>query len=233
LTLLSIARRLQEPAASLRLRRSSAIRTIPPSYCWRLLNKGGKKLAWKPWEILQKEYTFATVAATATIRLSQRPEIFPRLHRVGSQSILGATSSLSPSEWQRYKSGTQTTTPRTRFRIKGGLIYLDPTPGGVDNLVIEYISRNWVTDVGGCQSGQFIYADAQVSLIDEDLLELDLTWRFLERKGLAYAKRKTNLIRSLNPPSVRDVPKIPVNAGIDYENLGRRCPPCLAQANTG
>jgi len=42
------------------------------------------------------------------------------------------------------------------LRIKGGLIYLDPTPGGVDNLVIEYISRNWVT-MSGVPIGQFIY----------------------------------------------------------------------------
>lgn len=125
--------------------------------------------------------------------------------------------SLSPSEWQRYKSGTQTTTPRTRFRIKAGSIFLDPTPGSIDNLVIEYISKNWVTDVGGGNPASSFTADAQVSVIDEDLLELDLTWRFLERKGQAYAEAKAEFDEVYESTFGRDVPKIPVNAGIDYE----------------
>lgn len=183
----------------------------------RLLNKGGKKLAWKPWEILQKEYTFATVASTASYAFPSDLKYFLDFTAWDRSQFWALRGSLSPSEWQRYKSGTQTTTPRTRFRIKGGLIFLDPTPGGVDNLVIEYISKNWVTDVGGANPASSFTADAQVSLIDEDLLELDLTWRFLERKGLAYAEAKDEFDVVYESTFGRDVPKIPVNAGIDYE----------------
>lgn len=184
---------------------------------FRLLNKAGKKLAWKPWEILQKEYTFATVAATPSYAFPSDLKYFLDFTAWDRSQFWALRGSLSPSEWQRYKSGTQTTTPRTRFRIKGGLIFLDPTPGGIDNLVIEYISKNWVTDVGGANPVSAFTADTQVSLIDEDLLELDLTWRFLERKGLAYAEAKNEFDEVFESTFGRDVPKIPVNAGIDYE----------------
>lgn len=181
----------------------------------RLINKGGKKLAWKPWEILQKEYTFATVAAQASYAFPSDLKYFLDYTAWDRSQFWALRGSLSPSEWQRYKSGTQTTTPRTRFRIKAGAIFLDPTPGGIDNLVIEYISKNWVTD------GSLFYnafsADAQTSLIDEDLLELDLTWRFLERKGLAYEEARDEFDTVFESTFGRDVPKIPVNAGIDYE----------------
>lgn len=181
----------------------------------RLLNKGGKKLAWKPWEILQKEYTFATVATQATYAFPSDLKYFLDYTAWDRSQFWALRGSLSPSEWQRYKSGTQTTTPRTRFRIKAGAIYLDPTPGGVDNLVIEYISNGWVTN--GSAFFTAFTADTQTSLIDEDLLELDLTWRFLERKGLAYAEAKNEFDVVYESTFGRDVPKIPVNAGIDYE----------------
>jgi len=62
----------------------------------RLLNKGGKKLAWKPLGDSAEGIHLRHGGGDGDIRLSQRPEIFPRLHRVGSQSILGATRLAEP-----------------------------------------------------------------------------------------------------------------------------------------
>lgn len=181
----------------------------------RLINKGGKKFAWKPWQVLQKEYTFATVAAQASYAFPSDLGYFQDYTAWDRTQFWALRGSLSPSEWQRYKSGTQTTTPRTRFRVKAGAIFLDPTPGGVGNLVIEYVSKNWVTD--GVSFFNAFSVDTQTSLINEDLLELDLTWRFLERKGLAYAEAKDECDSVYESIFGRDVPKIPVNIGIDYE----------------
>jgi hypothetical protein len=180
-----------------------------------LINKAGKKLALKPWQILQKEYTFATVAAQATYAFPSDLGYFLDYTAWDRTQFWALRGSLTPSEWQRYKSGSQTTTPRTRFRVKAGAIYLDPTPGGVDNLVIEYVSKNWVADSLNVFSA--FSADVQTSLISEDLLELELTWRFLERKGLAYAEAKNEAEEFFDSLFGRDVPKLPVNAGTDYE----------------
>lgn len=193
----------------------------------RLLNKGGKKLAWKPWSVLQKEYTFSTVAAQPSYAFPADYGYFQDYTAWDRTQFWTLRGSLDASEWQRYKSGTQTTTPRTRFRIKGGAIYLDPTPAGIDALVIEYVSANWVTD--GVTTFSAFSTDTQTSLIDEDLLELDLTWRFLERKGLAYAEAKDEFDVVYESTFGRDVPKNPINIGIDNEVW----PPLPTLPNTG
>lgn len=184
----------------------------------RLINKGGKKLAWKPWQALQKEYIFPAGVAQTSYPFPPDLGYFQDYTAWDRVQFWALRGSLSPAEWQRYKSGTQTTTPRTRFRIKAGAIYLDPMPAStaVNNFVIEYVSANWVTD--GSNFFNAFSADNQTSLIDEDLLELDLTWRFLERKGLAYAEAKNEFEEVYESTFGRDVPKIPVNIGIDYDN---------------
>jgi len=70
----------------------------------RLLNKGGKKLAWKPWEILQKEYLFATVAAQPSYAFPSDLKYFLDYTAWDRSQFWALRGSLSPSEWQRYKS---------------------------------------------------------------------------------------------------------------------------------
>lgn len=181
----------------------------------RLLNKGGKSFARKPWAALQKEYDFNLVNGTQTYAFPPDLGFFENETAWDRTQFWQMRGSLSPEAWQIYKSGITSTTPRPRFRIKGGLIYFDPTPTNTDAIVIEYISKNWVTD-----SSSFFNAfssDTQTSLIDEDLLELDLTWRFLERKGLAYAEAKDEADRRAENLIGRDVPKNSINVGASTE----------------
>jgi hypothetical protein len=181
----------------------------------RLLNKGGKNFARKPWQALQKEYTFSLVNGTASYAFPSDLGFFQNETAWDRTQFWQMRGSLSPEQWQIYKSGITSTTPRPRFRIKGGLIFFDPTPTSTDSIVIEYVSKNWVTD-GSSFFNQFS-ADTQTSLIDEDLLELDLTWRFLERKGLAYAEAKDEADRRFENLLGRDVPKNSINVGMTGE----------------
>jgi hypothetical protein len=182
----------------------------------RLLNKGGKLLAKKPWQALQKEYTFSLVSSQASYAFPSDLGYFQNGTAWDRTQFWQLRGSLSPEEWQVYKSGLQSTTPQKRFRIKSGAIYIDPTPSSTDSCVIEYVSNKWVTD--GSSFFTAFSTDAQTSLIDEDLLELDLTWRFLERKGLAYFEARDEADRMLETLMARDVPKPTINFGAPYSD---------------
>lgn len=161
----------------------------------RLINRSGKRLAKKNWTILQKENTFSTVASTASYSL---PSDYDRLldgtiwDRTAYWSLRGP---LTPRQWQVYKSGLiANTTVRSRFRIKPDArvnkFFMDPTPDAVVSMVFEYASTQWVSDSGNT-TGKAAYAvDTDVALISEELIELDVIWRILNRKGFAYGEEK-------------------------------------------
>lgn len=161
----------------------------------RLINRSGRILAKKNWTILQVEHTFSLVAATASYSL---PSDFERLlddtawDRTTYWQLRGP---LSPKEWQVKKSAlVASATLRSNFRIKADTrvnkVFIDPTPTATDSMVFEYASNAWVKDSGNT-TGKTAYAvDTDVSLISEELIELDVIWRVLARKGFAYEEEK-------------------------------------------
>lgn len=161
----------------------------------RFINRSGRLLAKKNWTILQKEHTFSQVASTAAYSL---PSDFDRLLDVTAwdrSTYWSLRGPISPAQWQVYKSGLiANTTIRSRFRIKPDTrvnkFYLDPTPSGTNSMVFEYSSNQWVKDADN-STGKTAYAlDTDISLIDEELIELDVIWRLLNRKGFAYEEEK-------------------------------------------
>lgn len=154
-----------------------------------LANKSGKNLAGYAWQALQKEYDFSTVASTATYALPSDYGFIQNDTVWDRTNLWDIRGSLSAEEWQVYKSGITSATPRSRFRIKQNLIYIDPTPSAVVAVAMEYVSNAWAWDGAATYADNFV-TDAYVPLIDDYLIELDVTWRFLERKGLAYAEAK-------------------------------------------
>lgn len=110
------------------------------------------------WPQLTKEYTFSTTNGTAAYAL---PDDFERFangtfwDRSHHWEMMGPISAI---EWQQIKSGTATSAPRRRFRIKGASdtrFYLDPTPTSTDTLVFEYISQNWILPLEWSASATF------------------------------------------------------------------------------
>jgi hypothetical protein len=176
-----------------------------------LVNKAGKQRAKYPWQALQMEYTFNLVNGTASYAFPSDLGFFENETFWDRTQYWNLRGSLSPQDWQIYKSGIQSTTPRQRFRIWKGLIYIDPTPTTTDTVVIEYVSSKWVTDGGSFFTSYT--SDTQTAVIDEDLLELDLTWRFLERKGLAYAEARDEADHFCEKLLARDTPKQTINMG--------------------
>lgn len=184
-----------------------------------LANRAGKVLARKPWQTLQKEYTFNLVAAQASYAFPSDLGYFQDYTIWDRTQFWALRGSLSAQDWQAYKSGLQSTTPRQRFRIKAGALYIDPTPSSTDSMVIEYVSKFWVAPTATPTVGTktAFTVDTDVSLIDEDTIEMETLWRFLARKGLAYAEEKDQAERYIADLFGNDAPHQPLNFGGDNE----------------
>jgi hypothetical protein len=178
-----------------------------------LINRSGKMLARKPWARLQFEYAFNLVASQASYAFPTDYANFLDFTFWDRTQYWALRGSLSPQQWQAYKSGIQSTTPRQRFRVKQGAIYIDPTPSTTDSMVIEYLSKYWVAATATPTVGSKVEftLDTDVSILDEVAIEMDTLWRFLNRKGLAYAEEKDQAQRYIDDVFANETPSMPVS----------------------
>ena len=90
----------------------------------------------------------------------------------------------SAAEWQWFKVRLVTPSELNRwFRIQGKRFYMNPTPSVSDvEISYDYFSKNWVQPTEGADKDGYT-ADTDTPLLDEELLTLDLKWRFLQAKG--------------------------------------------------
>lgn len=165
-----------------------------------LLNREGQNLAklrngWGGgWSVLEKQHSFSTVAAQDEYAL---PTDYGEMisDTVWNQDTFWEVRGpLSPQQWQTVKSGLASSPAlRFRFRIKRSatsgekVFVLDPVPTAVETVVFEYLTNRWASDTGGTTFATKFSADSDVSLLDEDLLEMGLEWRFKAAKGLGFA----------------------------------------------
>ncbi|MGI9414500.1 MAG: hypothetical protein ACR2PM_12570 [Hyphomicrobiales bacterium] len=155
-----------------------------------LANRGGKLLAQKRWSVLIKEATITTADGTASYAVESDFKAIVADTVWDRTNYWKMRGGLSPVEWQIRKSAiVATTSVRKTFRVKpdsnAKKIFIDPTPTAVETLVYEYYSNNWCQSSGG--SGQAAWAaDTDTGILDEDLLELDLLWRYRGVLGLPY-----------------------------------------------
>lgn len=155
-------------------------------------NLEGKDLALRyPWSILQKIETHSasaaedqglltTIAADISIKHIRHMTVW---NQTTDRRIYGP---LTPQEWSDLKgSGIQYTDDH--FRIYGGKLYITPAPAASDSIVFEYVSKNWCQSSGG--TGQAAWAaDTDTGILDEDLMELGVTWRWLRGEGMDYGE---------------------------------------------
>ena len=67
-------------------------------------------------------------------------------------------------------------------------IELYPVPEQAETIVFEYTTENWLREAAGSENRLAnITSDVNVLLMDDILVELDLTWRFKRNRGLDYA----------------------------------------------
>lgn len=142
------------------------------------------------WQELQKEYTFSSVVNQAGYNL---PSDFDRMidntfwNASQNWAMIGG---LTPESWRVLKNSLLTQAETVEyFRIRGNQIIIHRTPSVVENYVYEYITKNIVKSASNVAQSEFL-ADTDNTVIDEYLIRLDTTWRWLKNNGRSYAEEK-------------------------------------------
>ena len=174
------------------------------------------------WQVLQTEYTFPTVASTASYVL---PTDFDQLlkdtvfNRTRRRRMVG---DLSPEQWQETQASLVTMV-NPAFRIRGSLFYISPTPNSAETVAYEYMSKNW------CQSnaavGQSAWAaDTDTGILNEELMTLGIVWRFKSKKGLDYAEDMANYEIALAKAIFKDGARVTIDTSNSERDRVPRAP---------
>lgn len=148
------------------------------------------------WTVMQNLFQITTVADQEEYDLPADFDNFINDTAWNRDTYWRMRGPLTPQRWQEIRSGL-ILTPQIRpgWRLRKSrtaykkTCFIDPIPGDIYNLVIEYNSNAWIADAAGTNpraNGKF-EADDDVVLLEENLMVLDLVWRFKRQKGFAYA----------------------------------------------
>lgn len=157
-----------------------------------LLEEIGNDMASRgSWQGLTFEATHTSLAAEsqgaiATIasngfRYIKNQTIWDRTNRL---PIWGP---LDAQEWQARKA-LAPTGPRYQFRIRGGLLIINPVPVAGYSWYFEYISKNWILGADGTTYKSLFTLDTDTVLLPETVLMMGLRWSWKKEKGLDYAE---------------------------------------------
>lgn len=93
---------------------------------------------------------------------------------------------VNARQWQTLVSGVISSAGVQRFaRTRGGNLLFTPDATG-DTIAFEYLSNFWIESSSGTGQAEFL-ADTDVVLYSENLLELGLSMKLRQAKGLPWA----------------------------------------------
>lgn len=185
-----------------------------------LSNEEGREQAFRyPWQALQREATFTTVATQVQTALSSVTSLFSYIvndtiwNRDLRRPVYGPNSQ---QDWQQAKA-MQINGPFNRFRLINNEINFYPIPTAGQSCYFEYLTSGWVLPSSGGASDVWV-TDTDTSLLDDDLLILGLVWRWKAAKGLTYAEDFNKYEARLMDLQNRDAGKQQLNmSGAKYE----------------
>lgn len=155
----------------------------------RLLKRVGRNLVRaRDWSQLVREYTFATVASTASYAL---PSGYARMKdetHWNRDTLQPLGPPVDGIQWQEMQARTATGLVTVPFRVFGNLLYLYPTPTAAEDIYFEYVSKFWVVPTG--QTVPTTSAPTAITdtlWFDETLLVAGLKLAFLRAKGMPTA----------------------------------------------
>lgn len=174
--------------------------------CLRYAHRIGRELVRKDCPYLIKEHTFVTVADQVEYdQPSDFDHFVPFTH--WNRSTNRQMFPIAATEWQLLQSGLATVSINERFRIRGKdrKILIEPTPDSVQTLSYEYVSENYCKSAADVELALWT-GDTNRPIVDEELFELGIIWRLLNRLGQPYAEEKAEYNRSLETILAQTLP---------------------------
>ncbi len=183
---------------------------------FQLANEEGEELANRgPWQALQTETTFTTVATELQGLMTT---IAPNLNYIINDTIWDRDlrrpvfGPLTPQWWQQQIAQVMTG-PWSQFRVRQGQLLFTPAPPAGDTCAFEYITKAWCTDSTGAAAKTAFTDDSDVSLLDEGIMRLGVIWRWKQGKGLEYGEDYAKYERRVADALARDASKPILNLG--------------------
>lgn len=159
------------------------------------------------WEGLINEASWSTTAAedqgaVTTLASNGFRYLLPETlwDRTEKLPLLGPISS---SEWQALKA-IVVTGPRYSFRIRRGKFIVTPAPPASHTWVFEYVSENYILADDAVTYKKRFTLDTDTILLPEQIVEMDLRWRWKREKGLDYTEDFNTAERMINNALGRD-----------------------------
>lgn len=176
-----------------------------PKRLLRAYSAAGRHLAQRPWRALTFEHTFTTSSSVQTYALPTSPAFSYLLNSTAYDqgNFRPLVGPENPAGWQYGNAMIISEDGITQtFRIKrddaatprADKIYLLDDPGGSYTLAFEYVTTEWIYD-GSSAYYTDVQADANESLLDDYLMELETTWRMLRALGEPYFDEKDEAMR--------------------------------------
>ena len=174
-----------------------------------LVEEEGQEQATRyPWEVLQTEATFTTLAAQVQGNINT---IAPGFDYIINDTIWNRTlrrpvyGPKSEQDWQQAKA-MQINGPFNSFRIIGDVLNFYPVPVAGQTCAFEYISTNWINTSTGSTSSAFTN-DADTPRLDDQLVIMGAIWRWKAAKGLDYSEDFAKYERRIMDAMGRDAGK--------------------------
>jgi hypothetical protein len=165
---------------------------------------------WK-WQVLEREYTFATVDGTADYDFPDDIRRFSDLtvwDRTGARPLVR----VSNISFQALKSGIYVSDVRWYFKVSANRINLNPTPSEIVTIAFNYYTKQFCETSGGTGLDDWA-ADTDVSRLDDHLMMLGVRQRYLARQGLAFAEEKAEYLKAISDLRADDSPKGIIDVG--------------------
>lgn len=153
-----------------------------------LLEEEGQEASTRyPWQALQKEATFTTVAAMNQGAMST---LAPGWDYIVNDTIWNRSlrrpvyGPRTEQEWQEAVA-MQLNGPFNMFRVQNDTLKFYPNPTAGQTCAFEYVTSNWINVSGGGTSPIWT-SDLDTPAIDDQLITLGLIWRWRQAKGLDF-----------------------------------------------
>lgn len=207
MSLLSI---VQDAASQLGLRQPQTVvgsTDLTAQILFRFANQAGKELArYHDWQELIVEVVAtatASVVQTGMLVAADYDRMIYNVEVWNRTSDLRYTGPLPQRYWQRLQVSNASGSTGY-WRIKGGELNIFPAPAATDVIAFEYISKRWARSSGGTEQDKFM-ADTDTTVLDEDLLVLEMVWRFRQSRGFPqYAEDMATCEREKEKAASRD-----------------------------
>jgi hypothetical protein len=173
-----------------------------------LLTEAAVALARRPergWQALQAEWSFVTVNAQVQTNAPLPPDFYAFVpnsffNRSTMRPVWGP---YTPAQWQLLQARPALSTVYLGYRERAGQFLIGPAPNAGDTIAYEYVSSYWAKSSAAQPKATFT-ADDDGTYLDEELLKLDLKWRYKQAKGLDYGEDMETAERAIQKALAED-----------------------------